>query len=253
MYWYCSAAPVILFCRPERQDLREADVEEQPFHQAGEDDQALQQRLVALGRAGGEVRVGQRVDKRDQELVLVANRSDLVVGVEYLALLKPEGLDDVLIRMRVNRFFERLPQQKLAALRRGDVAIRAEHDVIGGERIRGDEESQIALDQPALVIGQPVRVLPQRDVARHVHFLRHPVIGAGRQVLFPGPFVFERDELIDVGAAVDDPLVGHVDPAQLGRVGCHERSGRRHVAFAQTQRDRRGHRRDVLLPGQRAH
>ena len=41
----------------QRQDLGEADVEEQAFHQAGEDDQALQQCLVVLGRAGLEVRV----------------------------------------------------------------------------------------------------------------------------------------------------------------------------------------------------
>ena len=68
------------------------------------------------------------------------------------------------------------------------------------------KKSQIALDQPALVVGQPVRVLPQRDVARHVHFLRHPVIGAGRQILFPGPLVLERDQLVDVGPAVDDRL-----------------------------------------------
>jgi tRNA pseudouridine-54 N-methylase len=62
----------------QREDLREADVEEQAFHQAGEHDQALEQRLVVLGRAGDEVRVGQRVDERDQELVLVADRLDLV-------------------------------------------------------------------------------------------------------------------------------------------------------------------------------
>ncbi|KAG1304698.1 hypothetical protein G6F62_015685 [Rhizopus arrhizus] len=34
----------------KRQDLREAHVEEQAFHQACEDDQRLQQRLVGFGR-----------------------------------------------------------------------------------------------------------------------------------------------------------------------------------------------------------
>jgi hypothetical protein len=73
----------------QREDLREADVEEQPLHQAGEDDQALQQLLVGFRRAGLERRVGQHVDERDQELVLGADRRDLVVGVEDLALVEP--------------------------------------------------------------------------------------------------------------------------------------------------------------------
>ncbi len=127
----------------------------------------------------GEVRVGQCVDERDQELVLGADRADLVVGIEDLALVQPERLDDVLIGVRVDRLFERLTQQKLPALRRGDVPVGAKHDVVGGERVGGDEEAEVALDEPPLVLGQTVRVLPQRDVARHVHFLRHPVIGAG--------------------------------------------------------------------------
>lgn len=54
----------------ERQDLREANVEEQAFHQASEDDQRLQQRLVGFGRARLEVGIRDRVDERDQELVL---------------------------------------------------------------------------------------------------------------------------------------------------------------------------------------
>ena len=48
----------------ERQDLGEADVEEQPLHQAGEHDQALQQLLVGLRRARLERGVGQGVDER---------------------------------------------------------------------------------------------------------------------------------------------------------------------------------------------
>ena len=39
-----------------REDLHEADVEEEAFHDAGEDDQALQQLLVGLHRAGLERR-----------------------------------------------------------------------------------------------------------------------------------------------------------------------------------------------------
>jgi len=59
-----------------------------------------------------------------------------------------------------------------------------------------------------------VRVLPQLDVALHVHFLRHPVVGAGGEVLVPGPAVLERHELVDVGRAVDDALVLHADATE---------------------------------------
>jgi len=62
--------------------------------------------------------------------------------------------------MRVNRFLERLAQQILAAFRRADVTIGTEHDVVRGERIGGDEEAQVALDDQTLVVGQAVRVLP---------------------------------------------------------------------------------------------
>jgi len=43
------------------------------------------------------------------------------------------------------------------------------------------------------------------------------VVGAGIQIFPPGPVVFERDELVEVGTAVDDPLVVHPYPtgAQL--------------------------------------
>ena len=106
----------------------------------------LQQRLVGFRRAGLERRVGQHVDERHQEVVLVADRLDLVVRVEDLAFVEPQAFHDVLVGVRVDRLLERLPQQVLAALGRGDVAIRAEHDVVGGQRVGGDEEAQVALD-----------------------------------------------------------------------------------------------------------
>ena len=113
--------------------------------------------------------------------------------------------------MGVDGFFESLAQQKLAALGRGDVAIGAQHDVVRGRRVGGGEEAQVTLDQAALVFRQAVRVLPQLDVALHVHFLRHPVVRAAGQVLVPCPLVLERHQLVDVGFAVDDALVVGVD------------------------------------------
>ena len=78
-------------------DLREADIEEEPFHHAGKYDEAAQKLLVVFGRPRPERRIGQRVDERDQKLVLVANRRNLVVGIEYLALIELQTLDDILV------------------------------------------------------------------------------------------------------------------------------------------------------------
>ena len=146
-----------------------------------------------------------------------------MVHVEDFAFVQAQAFDDVLVGVGVDGLFERLAQQVLAAFRRGDVAVGAEHDVVGGEGVGGDEEAEVALDDAALVFGQAVGVFPQRDVAVHVHFLRHPVVGAGVQVFLPRPFVLERHQLVDVGAAVDDALVLGADAA--GVVDAGERGG----------------------------
>jgi len=99
------------------------------------------------------------------------------------------------------------------------VAVGAEHDVVRGEAVGGDEEAEVALDDEALVVGQPARVLPQLDVALHVDLLRHPVVRAAREVLLPRPAVLERHELVDVGRAVDDALV--LDAHALGAAVRH--------------------------------
>src|SRR5690606_24717646 len=118
-------------------------------------------------------------------------------------------------------------------------------DVVGGQRVGRHEEAQVALDDAALVLGEAVRVLPEGDVAVHVHFLRHPVVGAGGQVLLPGPLVLEGDELVDVGLAVDDALVGGGHAASAGggtrgRLRC--RGGQRDVVELARSGDCRGDR-----------
>ena len=70
---------------------------------------------------------------------------------------------------------------------------------------------------------RPFGSFHSRDVARHVDFLRHPVVGAGGEVLLPGPLVLERHQLVDVGLAVDDALVGGVDAARA--IGAARRRG----------------------------
>ena len=137
--------------------------------------------------------------------------------------VQAQALDDVLVGVGVDRLLERLAQQVLAALGRGDVAIGAEHDVVGGERIGGDEEAEVALDDQALVVGQPVRVLPQLDVALHVHFLRHPVVGAAGEVLVPRPLYLNGTSWLTSVCAVDDALVleAHAAEAVLHRLAFH--------------------------------
>ena len=79
----------------------------------------------------------------------------------------------------------------------------------------------------ALVLGEAVRVFPQGNVARHLDFLRHPVVRTGGEIFFPGPFIFERHQLVDVGLTVDDALVGDVDAAHFDRCLSRRRGGGR--------------------------
>jgi hypothetical protein len=76
-----------------------------------------------------------------------------VVGIEDFALVQAQAFDDVLVGVGVDGFLEGLAQQVLAAFRRGDLAIGAEHDVVRGQGVGGDEETQVALDDVALVLG----------------------------------------------------------------------------------------------------
>ncbi|KAF5292948.1 hypothetical protein FQR65_LT20177 [Abscondita terminalis] len=90
----------------QRQDLREAHVEEQALHQAGENDQRLEQGLVGLEGAGLERRVHDRLDEGDQEFVLVADGGDFEIGVEDLAFVQAQRLHDVLVGVGVMSLLE---------------------------------------------------------------------------------------------------------------------------------------------------
>jgi len=106
----------------------------------------------------------------------------------------------------VDRLFERLAQDVLAAFRVGDQAVHGQHQVVGNQGVGGGEEAEVAHDDAALVVGQAFRVFPEGDVGGHVDFLRHPVVCATVQILLPGPVVLERYELVEVGTAVDHAL-----------------------------------------------
>ena len=187
--------------------MHKSNIEEEAFHDAGKDDQRFEQLLVGLRGAGLEGGVREGVNEGNQELVFVPNRGNLVIGVENLTLIEAERLHNVLVGVGVNGLFEGLAQQELTALRGGDVPIRAQHNVVGCQAVGRDEEAEVALDEPTLVVGEAIGILPERDVSGHVDFLGHPMVCAAREVLFPGPLVFKGHQLVDVGAAIDDPLV----------------------------------------------
>ena len=130
-----------------------------------------------------------------------------MVHVEDLAFIHAQRLDAVLIGVGVDRLFEGLTQDVLAALGVGDQAVHGQHQVVGDQTVGGGEEAEVALDDAALVFGQAVCALPQGDVGGHVDLLRHPVVGTTVEVLLPGPFVLERHQLVEVGAGVDHLLV----------------------------------------------
>lgn len=195
-----------LVAAAHRQDLGEAAVEEDAFQDAVVGDQVAQQLFVGLDGAGVELRV------RDGAGVLQApggffrDRRDLVVHVEDLAFIHAQRLDAVLVGVGVDRLFEGLAQDVLAALRVGDQAVHGQGQVVGHQGVGGGEEAEVAHHDAALVFGQAVHALPQGDVGGHVDLLRHPVVGAAVEVLLPGPVVLERYQLVEVGAAVDHAL-----------------------------------------------
>ncbi|CRM17385.1 hypothetical protein [Pseudomonas sp. 58 R 12] len=188
------------------QDLGEAAVKEDAFQHAVVGDQVTQQFFISLDSAGFELRIGDRTGVLQAPGSLFGDRWNLVVHVEDLAFIHGQRFDAVLVGVGVNRFFEGLAQDVLAALRVGDQAVHGQDQVVGNQGVGGGEEAQVAHDDAAFVVGQAFGVFPHSDVGGHVDLLRHPVVGAAVEVLLPGPVVLEGHELVEVGAAVDHAL-----------------------------------------------
>jgi hypothetical protein len=87
------------------------------------------------------------------------------------------------------------------------MTVSAQHNIVGGQRIRRSKKAEIVLDDQPFVLSQRRAVLPLGNVAVHGDFLRHPVIGATGQVFVPGPMVLERHQLVDISLAVDYALI----------------------------------------------
>ena len=192
-----------LVAAAHRQDLREAAIEKDALRDAIETNQVAQQLLVSLDGAGAKVGVGQLVRMTNRPRSLFRYRRHLAIHIEYFAFIHAEGLDAVLVCVRMDRLLKGLTQQILPALGIGDQAVDAQHQVIGHQRIRCREISEGTHHDAALVLAQTVAALPCGDVSGHVDFLRHPVVGAAVEVLLPSPVVLEGHELIEVSAAVD--------------------------------------------------
>lgn len=195
----------------EREDLREAGVEPHAFEDDVEGDEVAEEGLVRVAGTGGEGGVAEMLRVLERPCGFFSDGWDLAIHVEELAFVEAEGFDDVLKGVRVDGFFEGLAQEILAALRVGEVAVDREHDVVGDEGLGGCEEAEIALDGAALVVSQAVGGFPVGDVGLHGDFGGHPVVVAAGEIFFPGPAVFEWEELVDVGAAVDHGFVVDAD------------------------------------------
>ncbi len=140
------------------------------------------------------------------------NGRDFPVHIVYFCLIQTQGFHTVLVRMGMQGFLKGLSQQVLPAFGIGNVTVYGEDEIISHQGIGWGEESQVTFDNDAFVAGQPLRIFPQSNIGIHIDFLWHPVIGAAIQVFLPGPFVFERYELIEIGPAVDHLLVINTDP-----------------------------------------
>lgn len=196
----------------ERKDHREAAVEEDPFHDDVEADQVLEEFLDACIGGGGKCGVQNVLRQLHLELVFVVDRVDLVVHVEYLALVEGQRFDDVEERVGVERLFERLAQEVLAHFGVGHVAEDRQDDVIADQALGRREEAEVAHDDAPLVIAQRFR-LPDLDVFAHRHFVRHPVVGAAVQIVLPRPLILQGHQLVDIHrVAVDQPLLSDLDP-----------------------------------------
>lgn len=115
------------------EDLGEAAIEEDAFQHAVVGDEVAQQLFVGVDGAGFELRIGDRTGVFQAPGCLFGDRRDLVVHVEDLAFIHGQRFDAVLVGVGVDRFFEGLAQDVLAALRVGDQAVHGQYQVVGNQ------------------------------------------------------------------------------------------------------------------------
>lgn len=192
----------------EAEDHDEAGVEEDAFHDDVVADEVFEELLGAVEGFGGEV-VGQDGGGEFHlEGVFSGDGGDFAVHVEDFFLVEPEGFYDVEEGVGVDGFFEGLAEEVLAAFGVGDVFEDGEDEVVADEGLGGGEEAEVSHDDEAFVGGEGAGGFPGFDVFGHGDFGGHPVVGAAVDVVFPGPFVFEGHELVDVDLVAVDEAFG---------------------------------------------
>lgn len=129
---HCSAALFILLWRPSAR-IRVAHVKEQAFHRAGERDDRAQQLRVVFKRAGVELRIVDDLNEWDQGNGPRRRSTGSHVNAEDFLLVKPSDSTMYFVGVGVDDFLEGLAKQVLAAFRHRDMAVGAQHGIVGSQ------------------------------------------------------------------------------------------------------------------------
>lgn len=192
----------------EAEDHDEAGVEENAFHDDVIADEVFEELLGTFKVIGGEIIGHNRRRQLHLKGVLLGDRRHFAVHVEDFLLVQAEAFDDVEEGVGVDGFFEGLAEKVLAAFGVGDVLKDSQHQVVADEGFGGGEEAEVAHDDEAFVVSQRAGGFPGFYVFGHGHFTGHPVVGAAVDIVFPGPLVFERHELVDVDLVAVNQALG---------------------------------------------
>src|SRR5260363_206048 len=68
-----------------------------------------------------------------------------MIGIKCFAFIQAKRFRNILIGMCMDGFFKSLAQKILAAFGRGDMAVGAEHNIVGRQRIRGHKKPRLRL------------------------------------------------------------------------------------------------------------
>ncbi len=186
-------------------DGAETVVEPAAFENASEKrvrhDEGFQ--LVPVGQIN--VRPQHRLEPLVGNPDLLVNLRHHAVAVVNLELVQAQGFDAVLISPGMHRFFIDLARLVDLQLGGGHLFHHRQADVAHGQDIARSEVGEHALIDVALLQGELVLVI--LHILGHVDVQRRPVVLVGVEKEFPGPRVLERRQLVDIGLAIDDPLI----------------------------------------------
>ena len=192
----------------ERQDHAEQAVELGALHALAEDEDVLREEPLVGGVLEVEVaaeRVGGLVD----EGVLLLDRLDVLEHRLALVRVDAEGGNHVEERVGVDVLLVGVAAEDELELGGGDELADDVLDVVADDAFGGGEVADAHADDPALEIGNGLRVAPLLDVLAHRDVLRLPMVRLHRLVEIVGPLELQGED-VEVGnlATVDDALRG---------------------------------------------